>query len=229
MTDATVTLARLVVEEPARARVLDRLGLDYCCHGDTSLAAACAEAGLDPGDVLAQLAATVAGDRPDWATLGPVELVDHVLATHHAYLDDELPALNVLADKVLAAHGERHPELRDVHVIVRALRDDLEPHLRKEERVLFPAIRALAVGPVQLPFGSVANPVRMMRFEHESAGALLEQLRAVTSGYAVPDDGCPSYHALYARLEALEHDTHLHVFKENELLFPAALALEQQR
>lgn len=41
------TLADLVAERPARAAVLDRLGLDYCCHGQRPLAEACTAAGLD--------------------------------------------------------------------------------------------------------------------------------------------------------------------------------------
>ena len=39
--------ALLVAQAPGRAVVLDRLGLDYCCHGGRSLTEACAAAGLD--------------------------------------------------------------------------------------------------------------------------------------------------------------------------------------
>jgi regulator of cell morphogenesis and NO signaling len=95
----------------------------------------------------------------------------------------------------------------------------------KEERVLFPAIRTLIAGPATFPFGSIGNPIRMMTIEHDRVGALLAQLRAVTGGYRVPADGCASYRSLYERLAHLEHDTHLHVFEENHLLFPRATAL----
>ena len=64
-----------------------------------------------------------------------------------------------------------------------------------------------------------------MTAEHETVGGLLHQLRAVCAGYRVPEDGCASYRLLYTRLEELETDTHLHVFKEYSLLFPAAVAL----
>jgi regulator of cell morphogenesis and NO signaling len=66
----------------------------------------------------------------------------------------------------------------------------------------------------------------MMRLEHEQAGELLAELRRMTGRYAVPDDGCASYHALYRRLEHLEEDTHLHIHKENNVLFPMAMALD---
>jgi iron-sulfur cluster repair protein YtfE (RIC family) len=40
-------------------------------------------------------------------------------------------------------------------------------------------------------------------------------------------DGCASYRSLYERLAALELDTHLHIHKENHVLFPAALRLAE--
>jgi regulator of cell morphogenesis and NO signaling len=98
----------------------------------------------------------------------------------------------------------------------------------KEERVLFPMIRELAGATTAPSFhcGSVGNPIRMMLLEHDRAGELLARLRAVTDDYRPPADGCASYRALYRALEELEADTHLHVHKENNVLFPAVLALE---
>ena len=42
----------------------------------------------------------------------------------------------------------------------------------------------------------------------------------------MPDDGCASYEALYRRLEHLEEDTHVHIHKENNMLFPMAAVLQ---
>ena len=131
--------------------------------------------------------------------MGPAELVDHLESTHHRYLHSELPRLDTLAEKVASVHGERHPELLDVLADVKDLRDDLEPHLMKEERVLFPMIRELcaAEGPVSFQCGSLRNPISMMMLEHDRAGALLEQLRDRTEDYTAPADACASYRALY--------------------------------
>jgi len=65
-----------------------------------------------------------------------------------------------------------------------------------------------------------------MLAEHDTIGALLARTRGVTGDYAVPDGACASYQALYAGLAQLEADTHLHVHKENNLLFPAVVELE---
>ena len=217
-------LGDLVVAQPSAARVLDGFGLDYCCHGERTLAAACNEAGIDPGVVLAEIGGQSTGADP-WVELEPWALADHIVATHHAYLHEELPLLDALAAKVHTVHGDRHPELAEVRQLVSELRADLEPHLMKEERVLFPAIHAMAEGRRQFAFGSVENPIRTMRSEHDRAGELLATLRSTAAGYAVPDDGCASYRSLYERLEALELDTHAHIHKENHVLFPAAEAL----
>ena len=111
--------------------------------------------------------------------------------------------------------------------LVAAIRADLEPHLMKEERVLFPAIQSLADGQREFPFGTVGNPIRMMLFEHDRAGELLAELRAATAGYTVPDDACGSYQSLYERLAVLEADTHEHIHKENNVLFPEVLRLAE--
>jgi regulator of cell morphogenesis and NO signaling len=224
---ATRTLGDLVVEVPGRAAVLDRLGLDYCCHGDRKLGDACAAAGLDVTAVAADLDAPDVAAAPADHPTEPAALADHIEATHHAYLHAELPEVVALADKVAGVHGARHPELADVQRLVGEIRADLEPHLVKEERVLFPAIRGLVGGVREFPFGTVRNPIRMMRSEHDRAGELLAELAAVTGGFAVPDDGCASYRALYERLDALQADTHRHVHLENNVLFPAAVALEE--
>lgn len=227
MTDvhAPATLGDLVAANPAAAAVLDRFGLDFCCNGKRSLADACATAGVDPALVDAELADLAVKGDAGWQDLDPVALAAHIVEVHHLYLHEELPLLEALATKVLAVHGERHPELTEVHRLVGQLRADLEPHLMKEERILFPAIAAAANGQRDFPFGSIANPIAMMTADHDRDGDLLRRVRATTGTYTVPADGCASYRSLYERLELLESDTHQHIFKENHALFPAAIAL----
>jgi regulator of cell morphogenesis and NO signaling len=229
--DPGATLATIVTEHPATARHLERLGLDYCCGGRRSLAAACAAQGLDVAAVAASLAGDDGGPPADWAAMGPADLVDHLEATHHRYLHDELPRLVALADKVLGAHGARHPELAEVRALVGELRADLEPHLAKEEEVLFPRIRALfsAGESPSSPCGPLRQPISVMLAEHDRTGVILDRLRRTAGDYTVPADACASYRALYAGLAELEHDTHLHVHKENNLLFPAVGARDAER
>lgn len=229
--EASITLGALVTEHPELARELEHRGFDYCCGGRATLGEACAALGLPFDAVADQLAAACeAAPSPDWASMSADELVDHLVGTHHRYLWDELPRLEALVQKVHAAHGGRHPELERVATLYGALRADLEPHLLKEERVLFPMIRELATsGPsVDVHGGSLRNPISVMLAEHDRVGELLAELRDATERYSVPADGCASYTACFAALEELEADTHLHVHKENNLLFPMVEALEAE-
>jgi regulator of cell morphogenesis and NO signaling len=216
------SLGDIVASNPSAARALDAHGLDYCCHGSATLARACSDAGLDAAAVAHEIAETDGLEEP-WTALDPPVLADHIVMTHHAYLSAELPQVDALSARVVDVHGERHPELHEVRRLVAELRAELEPHMLKEERVLFPAIHALWNGQTQFPFGSIANPIRMMVMEHGRAGQLLADLRAATGGYVVPSDGCASYRALYARLDAIERGTHEHIHKENHVLFDAVL------
>lgn len=225
---ADQTLAEIVNTRPAAARTFEAHNLDYCCGGRRTLADACAESGTDTAFVMEQVNASEAEGQPDWMAMEPAALVDHIEAAHHSYLSSELSRIDALVEKVSSKHGDRHPELLEVRATWGELRAELEPHLMKEERVLFPMIRDLAASDTTPEFhcGSLGNPISVMLSEHDHAGHLLASLRAQTDGYRPPDDACTSYRVLYDALGELEADTHLHIHKENNVLFPAVLAME---
>lgn len=220
------SVAQLVTDRPARARIFERLGIDYCCGGDHSLAEACREKDLDPTTVAEMLdAATDASapsDTKDWTEASLGALIDHIESTHHEYLRRELPRLKRLLTRVTQAHGERHSWLRPTLETFLALKDDLEAHMVSEEERVFPSIRALEENGTS----SLDRPgVEQMIEEHDEAGAALEQLRELTSDYTPPDDACPKFRAAMDGLEDLETNMHQHVHKENNILFPHARSL----
>jgi regulator of cell morphogenesis and NO signaling len=222
-----------VAERPNTSRVFESLQIDYCCGGDTPLASACAARHLDPQQILMQLETVshTTGTEPDdrWLDASLCMLCDHIQQTHHAYLRSELPRLSALIAKVVAAHGKHHVELAEVQQAFCALRAELEPHMFKEEQILFPAIRRLeqSTNAPFFPFGTVATPIRMMEHEHDHAGDALQHIRRATQDYRVPDDACNTYRAMLAGLETLEQDMHQHIHKENNILFPRAIKIEQ--
>jgi regulator of cell morphogenesis and NO signaling len=224
--DPSMTLGEIVTRRPALAAELERRGLDYCCHGGRTLTQAALEAGLDAHVVAEELSAVVLDELDaGWAQLGPSELVDHIDTVHHRYLWTELPRISALVDKVTTVHGDRHPELAEVRRVYGELRADLEPHLSREERELFPRIRQLAAADRSSDeTRELAAEIDALADEHEIVGELLDELHRLTSAYAVPADGCASYAACYRALAELEADTHLHVHKENNVLFHAVRA-----
>jgi regulator of cell morphogenesis and NO signaling len=230
--EVTMTLAELVDAQPGLAREFERVGLDYCCGGGRSFAAACAERGLDDAQLASELAAIAEVLPPaEWTTMDAGELVDHLEQTHHRFLWDEMPRITALVDKIVSVHGGRHPELDEIAACYGAVRADLEPHLLKEERILFPMVRELTAS-TELPSligGSLRGPISVMLAEHDTVGALLAEVRELTEDYTPPADGCATYVACFAALAEIEADTHLHIHKENNVLFPMVVHLEADR
>lgn len=228
----TTTLAEIASSNPKFPQQLERLGLDYCCGGKQTLDEACRLQKLDVDVVLASLNSqpTEAESSGSWIEMAPAELVDHLQATHHQYLKQALPRLDELAAKVSNIHGERHPELIQVAKVLQQIRAALEPHLIKEEEMVFPLIRTLASRSEfrSAPQGPLGEQLAELESEHAAVGALLEQLRTLTRGYQAPAETCASTQALMAGLAELESDTHLHVHKENNHLVPAVIAMDQQ-
>lgn len=165
---------------------------------------------------------------PSPSTLSLSALVDHIEQTHHAYLHRELPRLTGLIEKVVRAHGASHPYLIELEASFRLFRDELEHHLFKEERILFPWIRRRETEPpAQLATEPLhAGPIHLLEAEHDEARKALVAFRHLTNNYTPPADACGTFRALLEALAALEQDMHRHVHLENSILFPRDLALE---
>jgi regulator of cell morphogenesis and NO signaling len=228
MTVTTETkVGQIAAEHPLATRVFARHGIDFCCGGGRPLREACREKGVDATRVLDEIRKELAApealakagapsDRWNEAALG--ELIDHILATYHRPLHEELPRLEAMARKVVAVHREKDPErLPELLSTYLALKAELDGHMAKEEQILFPMIKrgqgAMAGG-----------PVAVMEHEHDVAGGLLRRLRELTDGYDVPAEACNTWRALWHGLKALEEDLHEHIHLENNILFPRALA-----
>lgn len=232
---AKQSVGELVVEHPHRSRIFEHLGIDYCCGGKLSLEDACQRKGLDLTSVietLDQAGLDLGGEesRRNPSEMSLTELADHIEAVHHDYLRSELPRLDQLVNKVADAHGERDPRLVQLVGVFTAFREELMMHMRKEEQVLFPIIREFESGSAlgASHCGSVANPIQQMEAEHDDAGNALEQMRALTDGYEVPEMACNTLRAMLDALAYLERDMHTHVHKENSILFPRAIRMESE-
>jgi regulator of cell morphogenesis and NO signaling len=236
---ATKTVRELAVETPGATRIFEKLKIDYCCGGGKSLGTACAVAGADVDEVV-RLLGEATNTEPhgvaplNFQSMSVSDLTAYIIRKHHDFTREEIKRLQALLTKVCSVHGENHPELSGINVIFESLRDELEPHMIKEERILFPFMVALEMAhndgaaPPKPPFGSVGNPIRMMMNEHDSAGTNLREMRELSNGFEVPPDVCISYSTLYEALFNFEQDLHQHIHLENNILFPRAVELEDE-
>src|SRR5690606_9880490 len=139
----TTSLGELAAQHPSATRVFMRHRLDFCCGGRQSLAEACERAGLDAAAIVAQLEAEVKRD----GGLAPVQhlsqsdLADHIEAHYHAGLRRDLPPLIEAARKVERVHRDKPAVPTGLADVLSELLAEMENHMGKEERILFPMIR----------------------------------------------------------------------------------------
>ena len=235
MATTTQTVRDIATENPTAVRVFEKFGIDYCCGGRVPLAEACANKGLNVDEVLASLEATAnpsAAGEKDWSRESLATLAAYIVDTHHAYVTREVPRLNELAAKVVSRHGDTREELPAIQSKLAELGEEMIAHQGKEEVVLFPYIgkfeRYASGGGVKPRscFGTIDHPIMMMTRDHDYAGNLMAEIRALSQSYTPPAGACPTFRAFYAGLQEFEQDLHQHIHLENNILFPRAVALE---
>lgn len=212
------TLADLAIRSAGASRVFARHSLDFCCHGQVSLAAACAKKGLDLDTLIAELEAEQPRDASfeRWDHRSIPELIDHITRRFHAPHRDELPRLVDMAKRVEKAHGEKTTCPRGLAVTLEQLAAELGLHMDKEERILFPML-ASGQG------AAATGPIRVMEQEHEDAAIVLGRIRTMTRDHTPPQDACATWRALCLGLAEFERELMEHVHLENHVLFPRAL------
>ncbi len=235
MNDST-TIAEIVADDFRTASVFAEYGIDFCCKGHRTISEVCSKQQLDQDTLLKDLAAAAiaqpAGENyNDW----PLSfLMNYIETTHHAYIRKQVPVIRAFLDKLYSVHGARHPELVDVKELFEQGSDHLLSHMMKEEKILFPLIRRNCEaieepGTLSMETMPVGMPVRVMEEEHEAEGNRFSRIAEITDNYSVPADGCASYQAAWAMLKDFERDLHKHIHLENNILFPKALMMDNQR
>jgi regulator of cell morphogenesis and NO signaling len=216
--DTQRTLGDLAVTRAGASRVFHSLGLDFCCHGDRSLAQACADKGLEPSKVLDAIERedTPVADVSVWKQKPIGDLLDFIVGHYHERLRREIPELIAMARKVESVHADKPACPRGLAAHLEAVHTAVLDHLMKEEQILFPMIRA---GRGRM----AAAPIQVMEMEHEDHGQSLARTRAIAADFLAPEEACGTWRSLYLRLEALEAELMDHIALENHVLFPRTL------
>lgn len=208
------TLGSLARNIPGATAVLARHRLDFCCGGQKTLAQAAEHKQLDAEAIAKELdqLPSQTGAEVDWSLASDVELIEHILTRYHDTLREQLPELIRLSARVELVHGG-HPDCpAGLTSHLEIMQEELEAHMQKEERVLFPMIsRGIS--------GMTLAPMSMMRHEHDNHGAALSRLNHLTDSMTPPTGACNTWRALYTGLEALQLELMDHIHLENNVLF----------
>lgn len=223
---STNTLVKDIVNElPKTSDVFKKFRIDFCCGGNIPLSEAIAANGINEVAIMEELKVVFEKNRSAetdlevWTKSDSTTIIDHVINHYHRTSEEELSLLSPYVTKVSRVHGESHPELLKVYELFYEFKKELMEHMAKEEAVVFPLIKQLADGTVENREEAI-NLIVELEKEHDHAGEILRQIRAVTSDYTLPLDACGTYRLVYKRLEDLEGLTFMHVHLENNILFP---------
>ena len=229
-----MTVAHIATTHPELLPELERLGIDYCCGGGRPLGEAAVKAGLEIETVarrLAEYQPPENAEAGDWTSRTMTELADNIEHTHHVFAREALDRLKTLTAKCVAAHGDEEPRLHDLQHVLAVLTDDMHDHFVREERVVFPWIRRLE-RPTQIQGGppwSIRRPIDCMIHDHDDVGEAFARVHELTDDLSAPEDACSTWRECYRLFGELEQDTHQHIHKENNILFPAGIEAERRR
>ena len=231
MTITTSTLvADIATANPGTIKVFQRHRIDFCCGGRVPLGDVCEARWIAAPQLIGELEQALNATEPDvdWTTASLASLASYIQARFHRPLEEEIPRLRAMVDKVVSRHGARLPRLAQLQATFAELQRELLDLMKKEDVVLFPAIVALEAGAApgrSAGWTWIDQPIGAMEAEHASAGAALERIAELTDGHVPPEDACPTFRGLYHGLAELEREMHVHVHLENHILFPRAAAL----
>jgi regulator of cell morphogenesis and NO signaling len=231
--NTAMTLKEIALSQSASAQVLESYHLDYCCGGEQTLAQACRRANLDLDEVVAALAQAQGKPQPDPSEHASTltNQAGFILDRHHVFTRSKLPRVGTLLARIIERHGSDHSELKAVGECFVELQVLLDPHMIREERILFAHIKALdknSRAEVLLPpdfIGVIEDQIRQSEEEHQVFVDLMKKIRELTSDFTPPVGAVSTYGATYKALEGLETNLMHHIHLENDVLFPRVLRL----
>ena len=142
------TIGAYVAQDFRTAALFSKYKIDFCCKGNKTLDEVCQAKGLDLNEIENELNTVLESNNStemDFISFSPNLLIDYILETHHEYILEKTPILLQYLDKLCKVHGSNHPELIEINAIFKISAAELSNHLLKEEEVLFPFIKTMAI------------------------------------------------------------------------------------
>src|SRR5215467_9648601 len=124
----------VAVEVPEATRVFDNHGIDRNCGQNRSLEQRCialnhpVDEVMTSPDVATHTAHTKQPNR-NWQEEPLVDLIRHIIATHHKYTRQEVGNLKLLLQEVCSVRGKMHPEIEIIQNTFDDVAQELSTHL----------------------------------------------------------------------------------------------------
>lgn len=226
------TIAEIVSDDISTASVFKKYHLDFCCGGGKTISKACEKTNINIEDVLYDLENVNISNSnsnlnfKDWKL---DFLIDYIVNVHHTFVLENVGVINEFAQKVATVHGDHNPENIEIANLFTQLSKELISHMKKEEDILFPAIKQMINnGNSNFDFDTIESPIKMMEEEHDNAGNIIKKIQQLSNNFSTPDYACNTYKALYHKLEEFTNDLFQHIHLENNILFPKVRILKNE-
>ncbi|MGV8945233.1 MAG: iron-sulfur cluster repair di-iron protein [Lutibacter sp.] len=214
------TIAEIVSDDISTASVFKKYKLDFCCGGGKTVENACKKANINVDEVVNDLINNKSKkDAPnlnfkDWSA---EFLADYIVYVHHTYIKQNLSIINEFAEKAAKVHGQHEPKTIEIAALFSTISRELTTHMRKEEFILFPAIKAKTEN---YNFEFDEKALSLIEDEHEEVGEMIKKIQELSADFTPPEWACNTFKALYFKLEEFTNDLYQHIHLENNILFP---------
>ena len=230
------SIGDLVSEDYVNAYVLNYFGIRFYDYENETLAEVCQKKGLKVESVIKELESPKNGQETELPLVTyPLDLIIEYLKYAHAvFIKHKLPYVAGLV-KDFKIHPSPHENIvKDLKLVFPLFVEDFIHHIYEEEDTLFSYINLLEqavkgrISAAKIYFKLEQNALQKFASEHEAHDDEMIGIRKITKDYFVDDTTPLTIKVLYHELQEFESKLQVHARIENEILFPKALALENQ-
>jgi regulator of cell morphogenesis and NO signaling len=230
-------IAELVDQESIRAHVLFYFGIKFYEYPEETLEQVCLEKGLSVDTVERELESPSENFRESDLPLVsyPIDLIiEYLKHSHYLFVKQKLPYIGRLVESFKANHEAYNSVERDLKTLFPLFLEDFIHHIYEEEDTLFKYIKMLErasrgkFNPSKLYHQMEKNSLQNCAIEHEAHDDEMAGIRKITKDYLLKPDAPLHVKVIYDELIKFEKSLQVHARVENEILFPKAMALENE-
>ncbi len=227
----------LVDQNNVRAYVLYYFGIKFYEYSEHTLEEVCHEKGLKVEQLVRELESPGENFREaDLPLISyPVDLIiEYLKHAHFLFVKHKLPYIARLVESFKANHDAYNGVEKDLKTLFPLFIEDFIHHIYEEEDTLFVYIRLLErairgkYNPSELFYKMEGSSLQRFAMEHEAHDDEMKGIRKITRDYNLTPDAPLHVKVIYSEILQFEKNLVTHARIENEILFPKAMALENQ-
>lgn len=230
-------IIELVDQESIRAHVLFYFGIKFYEYAEETLEQVCIQKGLSVETVVRELESPGTNFQESDLPLitYPIDLIiEYLKHSHYLFVKHKLPYIGRLVESFKANHKEYNLVERDLKILFPLFLEDFIHHIYEEEDTLFKYIQVLErasrghFNPTKLYSLIEKHSLQKCAIEHEAHDDEMQGIRKITKDYLLVHDAPLHVKVIYSELIQFEKSLQVHARVENEILFPKAMALENE-